>query len=185
VTSFREVSDEELLRLTPKEPRAFDEFYLRHESVVLGYFRRRTESADVALDLTAETFVQALSSVRRFRGGSEPAVAWLIGIARHLLLTSIRRGKVAHRARSRLRLERIVVDDYDLERIDEIGRASAAALLESLPADQAAAVKARVLDERSYDEIAHELRCSPMVARKRVSRGLATLRNLVVDEEAS
>jgi DNA-directed RNA polymerase specialized sigma24 family protein len=77
VRDLRAASDDELLALTVRQPRAFDEFYVRHEALVLGYFRRRTESADVALDLTAETFVQALASVRRFRPGPEPAVAWL------------------------------------------------------------------------------------------------------------
>jgi RNA polymerase sigma-70 factor (ECF subfamily) len=75
VRDLRAATDEELLALTARQPRAFDEFYVRHESLVLGYFRRRTDSPDVALDLTAETFVQALASVPRFRTGPEPAVA--------------------------------------------------------------------------------------------------------------
>jgi RNA polymerase sigma-70 factor (ECF subfamily) len=33
-----------------------------------------------------------------------------------------------------------------------------------------------VIDERSYADIAGELRCSEQVVRKRVSRGLAQLR---------
>src|ERR1019366_4369522 len=36
--------------------------------------------------------------------------------------------------------------------------------------------QARVLDERDYEEIAAELRCSEAVVRKRVSRALRTLR---------
>jgi RNA polymerase sigma-70 factor (ECF subfamily) len=36
-----------------------------------------------------------------------------------------------------------------------------------------------ILDERSYPEIAAELRCSENVIRKRVSRGLARLRPLL------
>ncbi len=49
-------------------------------------------------------------------------------------------------------------------------------LLASLPADQRAAVRARILDERSYAEIACELHTSELVVRKRVSRGLSRLR---------
>ena len=49
-------------------------------------------------------------------------------------------------------------------------------LFERLPAALRDAVGARVLDERSYEEIASELRCSPAVVRKRVIRGLARLR---------
>jgi RNA polymerase sigma-70 factor (ECF subfamily) len=182
VTDFRNVADEELLRLTPRHPRAFDEFYVRYEAVVLAYFRRRTSSADVALDLASETFVQALASVRRFKPGPDPAVAWLLGIARNTLLHSLRRGRVADRARSRLGMPVLAVEDVELERIDSIGRYSAAELLATLPADQAAAIRIRVFDELSYEDAAAHLKCSPLVARKRVSRGLATLRTLVVEE---
>ncbi len=56
----------------------------------------------------------------------------------------------------------------------EGGRASE--LVELLPSDERHAVKARIVDERTYGEIAAELHCSELVVRKRVSRGLARLR---------
>jgi DNA-directed RNA polymerase specialized sigma24 family protein len=49
-------------------------------------------------------------------------------------------------------------------------------LVDRLPEDERRAVLSRVVDERSYREIAAELQCSEMVARKRVSRGLAGVR---------
>jgi len=39
------------------------------------------------------------------------------------------------------------------------------------------AVSQRVIKERSYEEIAEELRCSESLVRQRVSRGLRTLRS--------
>jgi RNA polymerase sigma factor (sigma-70 family) len=138
-----------------------------------------------SVDLTAETFAQALASVRRFRPGREPAVAWLFGIARHTLLNSLRRGRVADRARSRLGVPAITVDDDDLDRIDRLGTLSVDELLSALPSDQAQAIKARVFDEQPYGDVAVRLRCSPLVARKRVSRGLATLRSIILEEDAS
>jgi RNA polymerase sigma factor (sigma-70 family) len=182
VSPFRTETDEELLRMTPQQPRAFDEFYVRHEALVLAYHRRRTASADLALDLTAETFVQALASVRRFRPGPQPAVAWLLAIAKHTLSKSMRRGRVADRARQRLGVARIAVEDADLDRIDRLGTLAVSELLAALPLDLARAVEARVLHDESYDAIATRLQCSPLVARKRVSRGLATLRGIVNEE---
>jgi RNA polymerase sigma-70 factor (ECF subfamily) len=73
----------------------------------------------------------------------------------------------------------VAVDDDDLERIDRIGERSAAELLAALPPEQAEAIRARVFDEEPYERVADRLRCSPLVARKRVSRGLATLRSIV------
>ncbi len=176
---MRELSDEELLRLTPKRPAAFDVFYVRHERLVVAYFRRRTASADVAVDLTAETFVAALASVKRFRPGETPAVAWLLGIARHKLLRSIERGRVEDRARRRLGSPRLEFDDEELERVDGLATLPVDEILAALPASEAAAVRARVLDEEPYDVIAARLRCSELVARKRVSRGLARLRKVL------
>jgi RNA polymerase sigma-70 factor (ECF subfamily) len=175
----RELSDEELLRLTPRRPGAFDVFYVRHERLVVSYFRRRTTSADVAVDLAAETFVAALASAKRFRPGETPAVAWLLGIARHKLLRSIERGRVEDRARRRLGASRLEFDDEELERVDRLGDRPARELLAALPPAQAEAVRARVLDEEPYDVIAARMRCSELVARKRVSRGLATLRDVL------
>ncbi len=173
------MTDEELLALTPRRPAAFDEFYVRHERLVLAYFRRRTASADLAVDLAAETFVAALGSARRFRAGERPAVAWLFGIARHKLLRSIERGRVEDKARRRLGSARLYYDDEELARVDRLGTRPVAELLASLPESQAAAIRARVLEEQPYDVVAMRLNCSELVARQRVSRGLSTLRNVM------
>jgi DNA-directed RNA polymerase specialized sigma24 family protein len=70
------LSDEDLLELTPRKPAAFEQIYIRHERLILAYLRRRTRSADLAVDLTAETFVAALAAARRFKRGETPAVGW-------------------------------------------------------------------------------------------------------------
>ncbi len=181
---FRSATDDELLRATAKDPDAFDAFYVRHERLVLAYLRRRTASAEAAVDLTAETFVAALESAGRYRPGEQPAAAWLLGIAHNKLLRSLRRGRIEDRARRRLGSQRVEFDDVELERVDRLGTLDVAVLLDALPDDQAAAVRARVLGEQPYDAVARELRCSELVARKRVSRGLATLRDLVKEEQS-
>ena len=173
-----ERSDEALLAVTALEPAAFGTFYARHEDTVLLFFLRRAGSAELAADLTAETFAAALISAERFRPGSAPAVAWLFGIARNVWATSVRRGRVEARARRRLGLPPLVLDDPALDRVNEVADdGEAVRRLAALPNDQRAAIRARVLDERDYDDIARELRCSEAVVRKRVSRGLATLRS--------
>jgi RNA polymerase sigma-70 factor (ECF subfamily) len=64
----------------------------------------------------------------------------------------------------------------DLERVERIGRAAGPGLMDALPGDQRRAVQARVLDELEYGEIARRTGTSEQVVRKRVSRGLATMR---------
>ena len=90
-------------------------------------------------------------------------------------MRSIELGRVEDRARRRLALPRLEVDDDLVERIEALGaEARALELLERLPPDQADAVRARVLDQRSYKDIAASVRVSEAVVRKRVSRGLVT-----------
>ncbi len=173
-------TDAEALRRTPADPEAFAPFYRRHAERVLQFFAVRTSEPEAAADLRAETFALALASAAKYRERDGPPVAWLFGIARNLLIDSYRRGAVIARARERLRLEPLQLDDDDLARIDRLSALpSVEQLLAGLSGDEAAAVRARVVDEQTYDEIATELQCSPAVVRQRVSRGLARLRSTV------
>jgi RNA polymerase sigma factor (sigma-70 family) len=155
---------------------AFAAFYRRHEDAVLGFFLRRTGQPEVAADLTAESFARALEGRASFDSSIGEPRAWLFGIAKHLLARSLEAGRVENETRLRLAMEPLVLDDEDLARINELTDAPAMTALESLPLEQLAAVKGRVLAEADYAEIASELRCSESVVRQRVSRGLRTLR---------
>jgi DNA-directed RNA polymerase specialized sigma24 family protein len=90
---------------------------------------------------------------------------------------SRRRGRVEARARRSIGAPVLVLTDEVVERIEALGGSPALELVEELPADERAAVRARVVDERDYAEIAKDLRCSEAVVRKRVSRGLARMRD--------
>ena len=176
-------SDDELLAAAAGDRDAFAAFYRRYERAVLAFFLRRTGDPELAADLTAEVFAAVLVACRRYRPGGGDAVAWLFGIAEHKLIDSRRRGVVADRARRRLGMAPIELGDGDLERIaSEAG--DAVALLDELPPEQREAIRARVLDDRSYEQIAYEMSCSPAVVRKRVSRGLARLRRELGEERA-
>lgn len=157
---------------------AFALFYERHERALLAFFVRRVGRADVAADLTAETFAQALASRRRFRPRPDgTAVGWLFGIAHHVLGRSVRRGRVEDRARRRIGTPSLVLEDEQLVEIDALGEESAAlAALRALPVAQREAVRSYVLEEHGYTHIAARLQCSEAVVRQRVSRGLTALR---------
>jgi RNA polymerase sigma-70 factor (ECF subfamily) len=170
-------TDEQLLADTRRDPAAFAVFYRRHLDSVVRFFRARVREPELAADLAAETFAAALLGSRRYRPELAPPRVWLYAIARHKLLDSLRHGQVEDRARRKLGLQAVELNDDDLARVEEIaGGGSALELLDDLPEDVRAALGARVLDSRDYAEIAGELRCSEQVVRKRVSRGLAKLR---------
>jgi RNA polymerase sigma factor (sigma-70 family) len=171
-------ADAELLVAAIGDPDAFRELYARYAVAIHAYFARRARDDDAAMDLTAETFAQAWLVRARFRDDADGSAApWLYGIARNVLLMSVRRGRIERLASQRLgiadRLERgagapAIPDESWADGADE--------LLDTLPAPLREAVRLRVVEDLEYDEVASRLGTSAPAARVRVHRGLAALR---------
>lgn len=70
----------------------FDRIYQDYFRDVFLYLRSLTAAADLAEELTQETFVKALSSLSRF-DGSQDIRAWLFTIARNAYYSHCRRQK--------------------------------------------------------------------------------------------
>jgi RNA polymerase sigma-70 factor (ECF subfamily) len=159
---------------------SFAEFYRRHARRVAGYLVRSTGDVEAAADLTAETFAAALVARRRYRPDRGAPGTWLLGIATHKLNDWRRRGYAEDRARRRLRMERIELTAEDADQLERLGEeVSVIELIEELPAPQGEAVRARLVHERSYDDIAATQGISQAAARQRVSRGVAELRRRI------
>jgi RNA polymerase sigma factor (sigma-70 family) len=163
-----------------RHPDAFHRFYERHALRLRGWLRRETGSTETANDLTAETFAQALVSLKRFRGSTEAeAVAWLYGIAHNLLHQYRRRQRVETAARTRVGMPLRDYAAYDEaeELADAQGLAPALeAALAALPKHERQALDLRVVEELRFDEIAERLAVASPAARMRVTRALRALR---------
>lgn len=173
-------TDESLLeRAQAGDAAAFEEFYDRHVSAVVTFIRRRVPTAELAFDLTAETFAAVVEGLDGYDAARGSARGWLFAIASNEMRQAWRRGQVEDRTRRRLGLDRVSLDDADLQRVDErVDESMLVAALAGLPAAEREAVERRVLEDRSYLEISLELQCSELVVRKRVSRGLRRLRKI-------
>ena len=154
----------------------FAVIYRAHLDAVVAFCYRRTRDAELAADLAAEVFASALVARDRYRPELGTVRQWLFGIAAHKAADAVRRGRVERRAQHRLGMGQISWTEDDLQRVERIGRAAAPELMNELPGDQRRAVQLRVLDELEYGEIARQSGASEQVVRKRVSRGLATMR---------
>lgn len=176
---IRSRTDVELLASTPADPNAFAEFYRRHERAVLGFFMHWCRSSELAADLMAETFAAAFESLPRYEPGLGQPRAWLFGIARNVLLRSVKRGRVEDQIRRRLGIATLVLDDDALDRVDALASTDGAVLdaLDGLSELLREAVAGRVIEEREYRELAQALECSESVVRQRVKRGLARIRD--------
>ena len=129
-------SDDELL--AAGGPDGFAVFYRRHVQAILRYHARWARDAEVAADLTAETFAAALEAKHRFSPGGPPARAWLFGIAVKKLADYRRRGYAEDRARRRLGMERVEPTDADLRWIESlVDDVEVTELVDELPAGPA------------------------------------------------
>ena len=174
------LSDEELLLGARRDAELFGVFFDRHFRRLLAYFYRRTWDPETSADLSAETMAKALVSIRRYRNTGAPAQAWLFGIAANELRKYSRRQRIDDRARRRLGMDRVVIDDYGIEQIENTVdlapiRQQLQEALRSLSPALRQAVSLRVAEGRPYSEVAEALGCSEGAARVRVARGLARL----------
>ena len=166
------------------DPDAFAILYDRHVRAMFGWATAR--AGDHAADLTAEVFARAWLSRRSFRdeaGGS--AFPWLCGIAHNVLRDSLRRRRVEERARARLGLPREMAPDPGYEAVERRLSLPESALraLEQLPDRERHLLDLRVVQERSYADIAHRLRCTPQAARLRFSRAVRRLNTAIQGDD--
>jgi len=160
---------------------ALADLYRREGEKVLIFLTRRTWDAEVALELTAETFALAIGRWRRLGQLTvEQQRAWLFTVARRQLSRYLRRARVERRAIERLGMEVPSVSEDDAAEIEsraglEELRSVLATGLSRLSADQREAVRLRVVEECSYEVLSERLGVSEQVARARVSRGLRRL----------
>ena len=62
---------------------SLEEIYRNYYQNVYGFLLSRTCNADLAEELTQETFFQAVHSINKFKGDSS-ILTWLCGIAQNL-----------------------------------------------------------------------------------------------------
>jgi RNA polymerase sigma factor (sigma-70 family) len=163
--------------------------YVGHRTPLLNYLARRTADPEIALELLAETFAQAVASRDSFRpGAGDQAVRWLYGIARNKLADYYRRGRCEQRALHRLGIQiepptaELVAEIGDKAGLDQL-RARLAAAMGQLSPSVRAAIELRVVDELPYAELAKRLGIREGAARVRVSRGLSALAEMLALEE--
>jgi RNA polymerase sigma-70 factor (ECF subfamily) len=180
-------TDAQLLAAAQTDAHAFRELYDRYAEAIHRFHLSRTRARDATLDLTAETFAQAWLSRGRFRDLADGSAApWLFAIARHVLVGSVRRHRLEQSARERLGIlasaDRTETpaepSELWLEGLDEA--------FAGLAPDVQRAIQLRIVDDLSFDDVAMRMGTSPGAARVRVHRGLAALRNrLLQTKEAT
>ena len=150
----------------------FGELYENNFERVYAYLARRARDRDEAQDLTAEVFHQALAGLRRYEWRGLPFIAWLLGIAAHVL---------ADRWQRAGRMPEVVSDQLELVGVEDDveQRAMLYQLVDSLPADQRKVILWRFVGQKSLREMAAELGRSEGAIKQLQLRALQNLRDLI------
>src|SRR5688572_1446642 len=180
-------------RLRNGEPDAFDNLITRFSGDIYAVLFRITENAEDASDLTQETFLSALRSIRGFRGDSE-LKTWLTRIA-------INHSRNRFRWWKRRRRDATVsldapIGDTDVAIGDSIaveGESAEDAVLRheresalrnalsQMPEHYREAIVLCDIEGYSYEEIASALEINIGTVKSRIARGREDLRKRLID----
>jgi len=150
---------------------AFGELYRLHHARIFRMARLHLgDLGDGAEDAVAETFLRAWAALPRYRDTGAPFVAWLFGIARHVVLDEVARGRrVMPREELPERTRGWTVDD----------RLTLAAAMERLPDEQRRVVELKYLAGMRNAEVASALGKSKGAINAMQWRALGTLREIL------
>jgi RNA polymerase sigma factor (sigma-70 family) len=175
-------SDAALLRGAVVRPDEFREIYDRHVQPVRRFLRAQV-GADLADDLTAETFAVALRRCGSYTPQVDSARAWLLGIAANLARGTRRSRARGTRALLRLPRARDGEDDRLIERLEAGATGAIGVALARLAAHEREVLVLSALGELSYDEIAVALGVPLGTVRSRLHRARASMRSALEKED--
>lgn len=167
--------DERILveRASAGDRDAFRELYEQNVAAVHGFIRNRV-GADVADDLTAETFCRAFEHIGRFEWRGAPFRAWLFRIAYHQVVGRARR-KDTH-----VILQEDptppAVDGHEESVIARLEGEIVVEALERLPEGHRTVLELRYMQDLSVSETAAVLESSEEAVRALTYRALKSLR---------
>jgi RNA polymerase sigma-70 factor (ECF subfamily) len=194
VSSVYEAADLEFLeRLRAGDAEAFDNLVTRYTSDIYALLCRLTGDADDAGDLTQETFLSALRSIKSFRGDAE-LKTWLFRIAINQSRNRFRWWKRRNRDKTVSIDDRIGNSEQMIsDTLSDNGATPEEALLRQERQRRIAAELGCIsaiyrevivlcdIEGLSYEEIAQALEVNIGTVKSRIARGREELRKRLVD----
>jgi RNA polymerase sigma-70 factor (ECF subfamily) len=164
------VSDEELYRRMKKGDReAFGELYERRSPALRRYALHMSGSPTAAEEVAHEVFVQLMRANTNFDDKRGSLEGWMYGVARNLVRVIRRKGTVEEP------VDQAVRHDILGDLINAEALAALRVSLTELPELYRDAVVLCDLEEKSYEEAAHAMKCPVGTVRSRLHRARGLL----------
>ena len=149
------------------------QIYRQHAQTVYKFLLAQCQNADLAEDLTQETFYQAIRSIDRFDGSCKLSV-WLCQIAKHLWYQHLRKTK--REAPMPEQPPEVPVPSAEEGLLEQEGRLELLRQIHALPETQREVVYLRAFGNLSFREIGDVLGKTETWARVTFYRGKEQLR---------
>jgi RNA polymerase sigma-70 factor (ECF subfamily) len=165
------------------ERAALEELYLIHFDRIYSYLHMSVGNKHDAEDLTTQTFLKMLESIKRFRWQSAPFSAWLFRIAHNLAMDHFR-------ARRRWQPEAEVPEppgseepSAELEAMQTIGRQSMMELIDKLSPEQQQVLTLKFVFNFPNADVATILEKTEGAIKSLQHRALASLQKQIAQDE--
>jgi RNA polymerase sigma-70 factor (ECF subfamily) len=161
---------------------ALEELYLIHFDRIYSYLHMSVGNKHDAEDLTTQTFLKMLESIKRFRWQSAPFSAWLFRIAHNLAMDHFR-------ARRRWQPEAEVPEpagseepSAELEAMQSIGRESMLELIDKLSPEQQQVLTLKFVFNFANADVATILEKTEGAIKSLQHRALASLQKQIAQD---
>ncbi len=148
-----------------------EELYREYSKIVYRFLLSLCRDAQLAEELTQETFLQAFLSLERFDGGSCKLSVWLCQIARHLFYQHLRKtGREVPTEQSRIP-ESVAADNTERAAVTKLELMDVLKEVQKLPPQMREVIYLRVMGQLSFREIGEIVGKSENWARVNFYRG--------------
>lgn len=185
--SVQSQSEEAQIIAAQKDPKHFRVLYEANYEAIFRFLYRKTNDEALATDLTAQTFVKALTNIHKFEYKGFPFSAWLYKIASNEFLKYYRKHKKMpvysleeETARKLTNFSDEQADERQEERIFQLKKA-----LETLKPKDMQMIELRFFEDKSFKEISFILETTESAAKMRTYRILEKIKESVISNQRS
>jgi len=170
------LDERKLLRMAQGgDKEAFQQLILAYYPYVKKFLLKLSGNEQDADDLTQETFLKLIRSIRHYEPSGQATFAtYLMTIAKHCYLDFLRRNRQITVDLDALEVSSGEFFEGEIERREDAETLRRA--IEALPPEQALAVRLRHFERQSLEEIAAQMGVEAKTAKSRIHLGVVKLR---------
>ncbi len=176
--SSQTMSEEEQILAAQKDSKNFRFLYEANYEAIFRFLYRKVNDEALAADLTAQTFIKALTNIHKFEYKGVPFSAWLYRIASNEFLKYYKKEKQMpvysleeETAKKLTNFSEELADERQQERINQLTK-----VLEKLPTKDMQMIELRFFEDKSFKEIGFILETTESAAKMRTYRILEKIK---------